>query len=100
MFWVVFCSTLESVFLGCPGLSPSVCGQILISLKLLLFLLEAACHGYEPAFEMLLFDGILWHDEFVVVKAFLVFGGGHVIVILLLSVCRSVRRAGFSILLC
>ena len=49
--------------------------------------------------EVLLFDGILWHDEFVVVEACLVFGGRHVIIILLLSICRSLRRAGLSILL-
>src|SRR3954469_7363678 len=49
---------------------------------------------------MLLFDGILWHDEFIVVEACLVSGGRHIIVILNLSVCRSLMRAGFSILLC
>ena len=49
---------------------------------------------------MLLFDGILWHDEFVVVEACLVFGGRHIIVILDLSVCRSLMRDGLPILLC
>ena len=49
---------------------------------------------------MLLFDGILRHDKFVIVEACLVFGGRHVIIVLYLSVCRSLMRAGFSILLC
>src|SRR3954465_7129903 len=50
---------------------------------------------------MLLFDRILRYDEFVVVvKACLAFGGRHIIIILNLSVCRSLMRAGFSILLC
>ena len=48
---------------------------------------------------MLLFDEILWYGEFIVAEAFLVFGGGHVIVILLLSASRSLRRAGTFILL-
>ena len=47
---------------------------------------------------MLLFDGILGHDEFVVIEACLVFGGRHVIFVLL--VCRSLLRAGYSVLLC
>ena len=49
---------------------------------------------------MLLFDRILWHDEFVVVEACLIFGGRHIIIVLDLSVFRSLMRAGFSILLC
>ena len=48
----------------------------MISFKLLLLLLKAICCGYKPALEALLFDGILWHDEFGIVKACLVFGGG------------------------
>ena len=52
-----------------------------------------------PAFETLLFDGILWHDKFVIVEACLVFGGRHIIVVLDLPVCRSLMGAGFSILL-
>ena len=59
MFWVVFCSTLESVFLGYPGLRPSVCEQILISLKLLMFLFQASCSGYKSTLEALLRYGIL-----------------------------------------
>ena len=66
---------------------------------MLLFFLEAARRGHKPAFETLLFDGILWHDEFVVVEACLVFGGRHIIVVLDLPVCRSLMGAGFSILL-
>ena len=64
---------------------------------LVLLLLKAICRGYNPALEALLFDGILWHDEFVIVKACLVLGGRHVIIVL--RICRSLRRAGFSILL-
>ena len=51
-------------------------------------------------FKTLLFDGILGHDEFVVVEACLVSGGRYVIIILYLFVCRSLMRDGFSILLC
>ena len=85
---------------GRKDFSPSVDLQILISSELLLFFLEAACPGHKPTFETLLFDGILWHDEFVVVEACLVFGGRHIIIVLNLSICRSLMRAGFSILLC
>jgi len=46
-----------------------------------------------------LFDGILWHDEFVVVEACLISGGMYVIIILDLFVCRSLVRACFCILL-
>ena len=48
---------------------------------------------------MLLFDRILWHDEFVVVEACLVLGERHVIVVLILFVGRSLMRAGSFILL-
>ena len=71
----------------------------MVSSKLLLFFLEAACSGHKPAFEMLLFDGILWHDEFVVVEACLVFGGRHIIVVLDLPVCRFLMRVGSFVLL-
>ena len=85
---------------GRKDFSPFVDQQILISSKLLLFFLEASCCGHKPALKTLLLDGILWHDEFVVVEACLVFGGRHIIIVLDLSVCRSLMRAGFSILLC
>ena len=85
---------------GRKDFSPSVNQQILISSELLLFLLEASCRGHKPALKTFLFNGILWHDEFVVVKACLVFGGRHIIIVLDLSVCRSLMRASFSILLC
>ena len=49
---------------------------------------------------MLLFDGILRHDEFVVVEACLVSGRRHVIIVLYLFICRSLVRAGFSVLPC
>ena len=37
---------------------------------------------YKPALEALLLDGILRHDKFFIAEAHLVFGEGHVIVIL------------------
>ena len=40
-----------------------------------LLFLEASCRGHKPAFETLLFDGILRHDKFVIIEAWLVFGG-------------------------
>ena len=66
---------------------------------MLLFFLEAARRGHKPAFETLLFDGILRHDKFVVVEACFVFGGRPIIIVLDLSVYRSLMRAGFCILL-
>ena len=71
----------------------------MVSSKLLLFLLEAACRGYESVFETLLVDGILWHDEFIVVEACLVFGGRRVIVVLILFVGCSLTRVGSFLLL-
>ncbi len=85
---------------GRKDFSPSVNQQILISSELLLFFLEASCRGHKPALETLLLNGILWHDEFVVIEACLFFGGRHIIIVLDLSVCHSLMRAGFSILLC
>ena len=54
---------------------------------------------FQCRLKVLLFDGILRHDKFVVVEACLVFGGRHIIVVLDLSICRSLMRAGFLILL-
>ena len=68
----------------------------MISSKLLLLLLEAVCRGLRHD----KFGGILRHDKFVVVEAFLVSGGRHVIIILYLFVCHSLVRAGVSVLLC
>ena len=48
---------------------------------------------------MLLFDGILGHDEFVIVEACLVFGGRYIVIVLDLFVCRALVRACFCILL-
>ena len=80
--------------------SPSEDQQILISSKMLLFFHKASGYGQKPALKTLLLDLILWHDEFVVVEACLIFGGRHIIIVLDLSVCRSLVRAGFSILMC
>ena len=76
MLWVTFGVALESVFLGCQDLSPSVCEQILISLELLLLLFQAPRSGHKPVLEALLLYGILRHAEFIVSEAQLVFGGG------------------------
>ena len=46
---------------------------------------------------MLMFDGILRHDEFVIVEARFVSGGRRII--LCLFSCRSFIRAGVSVLL-
>ena len=43
---------------------------------MMLLFLKAIRRGYKPVLEALLFDGILWHGEFVIVEACLVFGGG------------------------
>ena len=48
---------------------------------------------------MLLFDGILRHDEFIVVEACLVSGGRYVIIILDLFIYRLLVRACFCLLL-
>ena len=79
---------LESVFLGCQDFSPSVYEQVMISLELLLLLLQAPRSGYKPTLEALLLHGILRHAEFVVAEADLVFGGGHVVFLLRVCVCR------------
>ena len=71
---------------GRKDFGPSVNQQILISSELLLFFLEASCCGHKPALKMLLLDGILWHDEFIVVEACLVFGGRHIVIVLQVSV--------------
>ena len=66
---------------------------------MLQFSFEAVCCGHKPAFKTLLFDGILRHDEFVVVEACLVSGGRYVIIVLYLFVCRPLVRAGISVFL-
>ena len=86
MLWVSFGGAVESVFLGCQDLGPSICEQMLISLELLLLLFQASCSGYKPALEALLLYGILRHVEFIVAEAHLVFGGRHIVVILQVSV--------------
>ena len=96
---VAFGGAFEFKLFSREDLGPSVGQQVLISLKLLLLFLEAVGRGDKPAFKTLLFDGILRHDEFVVVEACLVSGGRYVIIILDLFVCRSLVRACFCILL-
>ena len=58
---------------------------------------EVEDDNYMPPFED---EASLDDVEFVVVEACLVSGGRHVIIVLYLFVCRSLVRAGFSILLC
>ena len=86
--WPVSRVALESIFLGCQDFSPSICEQVLISLDLLLLLLQAPRSGNKPALEALLLHGILRHAELVVAEANLVFGGGHVVVLLRIPVRR------------
>ena len=88
MLWVTFGWALESVFLGCQNLGPSVCEQILISLELLMLIFQASHSGYKPALEALLLYGILRYAEFIFVEAHLVFGGRHVVIVLQVSVHR------------
>ena len=71
----------------------------MISLKLLLLFLKAICCGYKSVLEALFLGGIRRHDKFVIVEVCLIFGGRHVVIILRLSICRSLGRAIFSILL-
>ena len=47
MFWVALGWALAAVFFSCQDISPSVDEQILFGLKLLLFLSQAPCTGYE-----------------------------------------------------
>ena len=76
MLWVTFGVALESIFLGCQDFCPSICEQVLISLKLLLLLLQASRSGNKPTLEALLLHGIFGHAELVIAEANLVFGGG------------------------
>ena len=89
---------LESVFLGCQDFSPSVSELILISLKLLLFFLQALCSGYKPALEALLFDEILWHGKFVIAEAHLILREGHVIIVIRVFIYGLFVRAGLPVL--
>ena len=54
---------------------------------MLLLLFQASCSGYKPALEALLLYGLLWYAAFVVTEAHLVFGGGHIVIVLQVSVC-------------
>ena len=79
-FWVALGWALEAVFLGCQDISPSV--EVLFSLKLLLFLFQAPCSGYELKLKELLLQMILRHDEVFVAEACLLLGGWTVTIIL------------------
>ena len=54
----------------------------MFSLKLLLFLFEAPCSGYELKLKALLLQRILRHDEVFVAEACLLLGGWTVTIIL------------------
>ena len=77
---------VESVFLGCQDLGPSICEQILVSFELLLLLFQDFCHDHKPSLKANLFCGILRYAEFIIAEAHLIFGGGHVVVLLQVSV--------------
>ena len=57
-------------------------------MELLLLLFQASRSGRKPALEALLLYGILRHAEFTIAEAHLVLGGGHVVVLLQVSVRR------------
>ena len=73
---------LEAVFFSCQDISPSVDEQILFGLKLLLFLFQAPCGGYELKLKALLLQGILRHDEVFVAEARLLLRGRTVTIVL------------------
>ena len=54
----------------------------MFSFKLLLFLFQAPCSGYELKLKALLLERILRHDEVFVAKACLLLGGWTVTIIL------------------
>ena len=66
MFRVALGWALDTVFLGCQDISPSVDEQVLFGLNLLLFLFQAPCGGDEPPPEAFLFEGFLWDYEIFV----------------------------------
>ena len=77
---VPFVGAVESVFLGGQDLVPSVHEQILVSFELLLLPLQAPRSGHELLLEANFFHGILRHAEFIIAEAYLIFGGGHIVV--------------------
>ena len=52
-----------------------------MSLKLLLFLFQAPCSGYELKLKALLLQRVLRHDEIFVAEACLLFGGWTVTIV-------------------
>ena len=90
---------LEVVFLDCQDFSPSVSEQILISLKLLLFFLQALCSGYKPALEALLLNGILRHNKLFIAEAHLILGERKVVTVLRVFVHGLYIRANSPIFL-
>ena len=85
MSCVSFVGAVESIFLGGQDLGPSVHAQILVSFELLLLPLQAPRSGHKSSLEANLFHGILRFAEFGIVEAYLVFGGGHIVVPLQVS---------------
>ena len=71
----------------------------MISLELLLLLFQASCSGHKPALEALLLYGILRHTEFIVAEAHLIFRGGHVVILLQVSVRRLFIWANLPVFL-
>ena len=65
------------VYIPRPRGLQSICQLAdLDQLEAIVAFFKAICRGHKPALEALLFDGILWHGEFVITEACLVFGGG------------------------
>ena len=54
----------------------------MFGLKLLLFLFQAPCNGYELKLKALLLQRVLRHDEVFIAEACLLFGGWMVTIVL------------------
>ena len=70
----------------------------MVSLKLLLFLFQAPCSGYQPALKALLLKGFLRHDKVFVADAHLILGEWKIITVLRVFVNGLFIRADSPIL--
>ena len=82
---VPFVRAVESVLLGGQDLGPPFYWQIPFGFKLLLFPLQTLCSGYESLPKANLFHWVFRYAELVIVDAYLVFGGGCIVVPLQVS---------------
>ena len=71
---MIFGWATKAVFLGGQDFSPSIIEQILVSLKLLLFLFQAPRSGDKLSLEAFWFEGFLWDDKIFVTEAHILFG--------------------------